>query len=42
MRGTMLSITGSNTAGSGGSSGSCNNSIIMVRSESNYMTSDFA
>lgn len=48
MRGTMFSMTnggGANVGGPGslgatnGSSGSCNNSIIMMRSESNYHVS---
>lgn len=38
MQGTMFSMTGGSH---NGSQGSCNNSIIMMRSESNYMTSDF-
>lgn len=38
----MISMANSNKgSGNGGSTGSCNNSIIMLRSESNYLTSDF-
>jgi hypothetical protein len=41
MQGTMISLAGSNKGSGNGSNGSCNNSILMLRSESNYMTSDF-
>lgn len=42
MRGSVFSMTGGGSnAGTHGSNGSCNNSILMLRSESNYMTSDF-
>lgn len=39
MRGTMISLQGGAVKPS---NGSCNNSIVLLRSESNYVTSDFA